>query len=56
MICRAIIDMLYNYLESQQDLGWLFGSEHGKESYFSSLIFIKILRLIEEHFQTPELI
>lgn len=34
---------------------WLFQPAPQGESFFSSLIFIKFLRLIEEHYQNPEL-
>ena len=61
MICRQIVEILHTHVD-QQEIGWLFVVDHlqngelGQESLFSSLIFIKFLRLIEEHFQTPELV
>ena len=61
IICRSIVEILHNHV-NQQEIGWLFAVDHlqngaiGSDNHFSSLIFVKFLRLIEEHFQSPELI
>ena len=55
MICRQMVEILHNHV-NQQEIGWLFAVDHlqngdmGQENLFGSLIFIKFLRLIEEHF------
>jgi hypothetical protein len=54
-MCRSIVEILDNHV-NQQEIGWLFAVDHlqngaiGSDDNFSSLIFVKFLRLIEEHF------
>ena len=58
MVNRGVVEVITRHME-----GWLFGEEgasgvggDGGESFFASLVFIKMLRLVEEHYQTPELV
>jgi len=57
MVNRGVVEVLLRHKE-----GWLFGEDGASGvntddggSCFASLVFIKMLRLVEEHYQTPEL-